>query len=223
MIKATALLLILVPLAFNVTFFLLQRMFDYPNILRRPSSEILTRFHAGGVGLRRAWYAFTLSALLFAPIPVLMHQVFDGDATWYLPVATAFGVLAALCQTLGLMRWPFLVTDLAASYADPKTTPAAREAIAVTFQAFHRYIGVAVGEHLGYVFTSLWTLLVATAILQTDLFHHAFGWVGIVAALGVFAGVFEEAGFKPAALVNAVAYVLWSLWLIALGIVLLFW
>lgn len=34
-------------------------------------------------------------------------------------------------------------------------------------------------------------------------------------------GVFEETGFKPAGAINAISYILWSLWLIALGIVLL--
>jgi Domain of unknown function (DUF4386) len=223
MIAVTAAFLILVPIAFNATFFLLQRMFDYPDILRRPTDEILRRFRDGGPNLRLAWYGFALSALLFTPVPVLVLQVFDGSAPWYLPVATVVGVLAAFAQTLGLMRWPFLVTDLAATYADPKSSPATRDAVAVTFQAFHRNIGVAVGEHLGYIFTAVWSLLLSIAILQTGVFHPVFGWVGIVAALGVFAGVFEETGFKLAGLINALSYVLWSLWLIALGAALLFW
>jgi hypothetical protein len=33
--------------------------------------------------------------------------------------------------------------------------------------------------------------------------------------------VFEETGFKPAGLINAISYILWSVWLIGLGIALL--
>jgi hypothetical protein len=44
-------LLILVPIAFNVLFAELARTFDYPDILRREPGEILTRFHAGGTAL----------------------------------------------------------------------------------------------------------------------------------------------------------------------------
>ena len=44
----TALLLVVVPIAFNVTFFELSRAFDYPDILRREPDEILRRFDAGG-------------------------------------------------------------------------------------------------------------------------------------------------------------------------------
>jgi hypothetical protein len=69
----TGLLLILVPIAFNATFFLLQRAFEYPDILRKPTDTILMRFKEGGAPLRHLWYAFTFSAILFTPVPVLVQ------------------------------------------------------------------------------------------------------------------------------------------------------
>ena len=139
----TGLLLIVVPIAFNASFFLLQRAFEYPDILRQPTDDILRRFKAGGAPLRRLWYAFAVSALLFTPVPILVQQVFGPDAPWYLAVGTLLGVLAGVVQVLGLIRWSFLVPSLADSYTDPHATPAIRESVAVTFQAFHRYVGVA--------------------------------------------------------------------------------
>ena len=50
--NAAGVLLILLPLAFNLFFFLLARRFDYPDILRSPTAEILSRFQAGGVRLK---------------------------------------------------------------------------------------------------------------------------------------------------------------------------
>jgi hypothetical protein len=47
------------------------------------------------------------------------------------------------------------------------------------------------------------------------------GWVGILPAIGVFIGVFEETGFKPAGAINAISYLLWSVWMIAFGVALL--
>jgi hypothetical protein len=70
----TGLLLIVVPIAFNAAFFLLQRAFEYPDILRKPTDYVLQRFKEGGAPLRRLWYAFTLSAVLFTPVPVLVHK-----------------------------------------------------------------------------------------------------------------------------------------------------
>jgi Domain of unknown function (DUF4386) len=217
----TGLLLILVPIAFNATFFLLQRAFAYPDILRQPTEIILRRFKEGGAPLRRLWYAFAFSAVLFTPVPVLVHQVFQPDAPWFLAVGTVIGVLAGLFQTLGLIRWPFLVPFLAEIYTDPKSTQATRESAAVSFQAFHRYAGVAIGEHLGFIFTSTWTVLLSVAIIQTALVNPLFGWLGILPAIGVLVGVFEETGFKAAGAVNAISYILWSGWLIAFGIALL--
>lgn len=221
LILLTGLLLILVPIAFNSTFFLLQRAFAYPDILRQPTEIILRRFQEGGAPLRRLWYAFTLSAVLFTPVPVLVHLVFGPDAPWYLVVGTVIGVLAGVVQFLGLIRWPFLVPSLAEIYTDPKSTQATRDSAAVTFQAFHRYAGVAIGEHLGYIFTSAWTTLLCIAIINTAHVHPLFGWLGILPAIGVLAGVFEETGFKAAGMVNAISYILWSVWLIAFGAALL--
>ena len=41
---ATGVLLIVLPIAYNVLFTLLARSFDYPDILRRPTAEVLERF-----------------------------------------------------------------------------------------------------------------------------------------------------------------------------------
>ena len=59
----TAVLLIAVPIAFNLAFFELGRAFDYPNILRKEPDEILRRFDAGGSGLILRWEALLVSAL----------------------------------------------------------------------------------------------------------------------------------------------------------------
>ena len=221
LLTLTGLLLIIVPIAFNATFILLQRAFSYPDILRKPTDEILRRFKDGGAPLRRLWYVFALSAVLFTPVPVLVQQVFEPDAPWYLLVGTVIGVLAGVVQFLGLMRWPFLVPTFADIYTAPESSQATRDSVAVAFQAFHRYAGVALGEHLGYLFTSVWTLLLCLAIIQTTVVNPLFGWLGIIPALGVFVGVFEETGFKAAGVINAISYLLWSVWLVALGVALL--
>jgi len=217
----TGLLLILLPIAFNATFFLLQRAFEYPDILRKPTEYVLRRFKEGGVPLRRLWYAFAFSAVLFTPVPVMVQQVFQPDAPWYLAVGTALGVLAGAVQFLGLIRWPFLVPSLADMYTQPESTQATRDSVAVVFQAFHRYSGVAIGEHLGYIFTSSWTILLCIAVVQTEMVNPLFGWLGVVPALGGLVGVLEVTGFKAAGMINAISYILWSVWLIAFGIALL--
>jgi len=219
--KLTGLLLILLPVAFNVVFFLLQKSFEYPDILRKPTDYILSRFNAGGKRLIAIWYAFTLAGVLFIPVAILVHQTLASDDTPYMALGTTIGVLAGLALFLGLIRWPFLVPYLAKTYFEPGSTQATRDSIAVVFQAFHQYAGVAIGEHLGYLFTSIWTAFIALAITQSPLLDAWLGWIGFIPAIGIFIGVFEETGFKAAGAINAISYILWSIWLIVVGLVLL--
>src|SRR3954466_3046491 len=99
----TGLLLLVLPIAYNAAFALLGRAFDYPNILRRPTGEILERFAAGGSRLILLWWGFALTAVLLAPAVVLL-SVTLGDANGtILSLATVVGLLAALVQFLGLI------------------------------------------------------------------------------------------------------------------------
>ena len=69
-----AVLLIAAPLWFNATIAVLGKRFGYPDILRRPTEEILERFRAGGPVLIMLWWAFMLSGLLLIGVAVLLSQ-----------------------------------------------------------------------------------------------------------------------------------------------------
>src|ERR687894_1244470 len=225
--RLTGVLLILTPIAFNLLFTLLSVTFEYPDILRQPAGYVLERFDAGGAGLVATWYGFMLTAVLLVPLVVLVHRVLADDRReagepFYLGLATAFGVVAGVMQFLGLARWPFLVPYLADTYTDPASSEATRESVAVVFEAFNRYAGVGVGEHLGYLFTGLWTALVALAMFGSALpFRRWLSLLGMVSAAGVLVGTLEPAGFEAAANIVVVGFVLWSTWLALTGIFLL--
>jgi uncharacterized protein DUF4386 len=223
-----AVLLIVVPIAFNLAFFELGRAFDYPNILRREPDEILRRFAAGGSGLVLRWQALLISALAMLPLVALLAVVLAAP-----PALTALsiviGAAAALVQTLGLVRWPFVVPELARRFvaAEGPDAVATRRTIEVTFATLHRLLGVGIGEHLGYLLTGLWTLLAAASILATAVLP---GWLGLVGLpIGValligaleFVGPNEKDGWPLAGTIVPIAYIAWSLWLIVLGVFLL--
>ncbi len=219
--RVTGLVLIVVPIAFNLVFFALSKAFDYPNILRQPTDEILRRFVAGGSRLVALWYAFAVTSLMAIPMALLLQLVFFGEQPQLALISVVLGVLSGLVQGLGLFRWPFLVPTLAAQYTGPTATPASRDAVGVVFQALHQYLGVAVGEHLGYIFTGSWTIVVSIMMLTSPVFSPLLGAFGIVSAVGIMTGLLEPAGWKPAGAINAISYILWSLWLIIAGIVLI--
>jgi Domain of unknown function (DUF4386) len=225
-----AALLIVVPIAFNVAFFSLGSAFSYPDILRREPDEILRRFHAGGAGLILRWEALLLSALAMLPLVGLLAVVLAADTTLTV-LAIVFGSTAALVQGLGLLRWPFAVPELARRYvaADdlpPVEAAAVRHSVEIVFVTLHRLLGVGVGEHLGYLFTGLWTLVASASILTTTVVASWLGWPGILIGVALlvgtleFVGPNEPEGWKLAGTIVPIAYIAWSIWLLALGIAL---
>lgn len=222
LVLITGLSLIIVPILFNVVFFALGRSFEYPDILRKPTDEILQRFAAGGVRLVTLWYLFGVTALLAVPMSLLVFFVFY-DAQPALAITSAIlGVLSGLVQAFGLFRWSFVVPSFAAVFVASESSSAARDAVRVAFGAFHQYAGVAIGEHLGYLFTASWTFVVATMIGASPLFAPALPLLGIASGIGILVGLLEPAGWKPAGAVNAISYLLWSVWLILVGLTFVF-
>jgi hypothetical protein len=226
-VTVAGVLLLALPVAFNVAFAVLAATFDYPDILRRPTRAILARFREGGTKLLLWWWIFALTAAALAPLAVLVARALDDANGTLVIIGATVGVLAGLVQMLGLIRWPFLVPYLARVDADPDASPARREAVDIVFQSFNRYLGVAVGEHLGYLLTGAWTALVGIAFTQTSA---APGWLGIPgmvigAVLAMcsleFVGPAERDGWKLAALLTPITYIAWSLWLVSCGIALL--
>lgn len=222
---ATGVLLFAVPIAFNLAFFELGRTFDYPNILRRPPDEILRRFAAGGSGLIIRWQAFLAIALAMLPLVALVGVVLSAAG----PLAVAsvvIGSAAALVQALGLARWPFAVPELARRYvaADGPDVAATRETIEVVFATLHRLLGVGIGEHLGYLLTGVWTLLVAASVVSTVVLPAWLGLIGVPVGVALlvgaleFVGPNEERGWPLAGRIVPIAYIAWSLWLMALAV-----
>ena len=229
-VRATGVFLILVPIVFNVAFFELGRAFEYPAILRKEPDEILRRFAAGGTGLLLRWHLLFVSALAMVPLAVLLALVLADDAGSALTTLTVVvGVIAGLVQALGLGRWVFAVPELARRYvaAEGPDGAATRGSIEVAFAVLHRYLGIGVGEYLGYLATGVWTILVGVSILQGAILPGWTAVAGIVIGVALLIGTFEfvgpneRDGWALAGTIVPIAYIAWSIWLIVLGVLLL--
>jgi hypothetical protein len=90
---AASILLIALPIAFNTAFAGLAKTFDYPDILRRPTGEILARFRKSGAGLVLLWWGFAMTAVLFAPLAVLLASTLESadpvSACWRRPSSSS--------------------------------------------------------------------------------------------------------------------------------------
>ena len=210
---------------FNVPYAVLASIFDYPAILRQPAGAVLTRFAAGGAGLIGTWYAFALAALALVPLSAgLAITAARLSRRPALTIGAALaGALAGITQAIGLVRWVFVVPDLArvATGSDPV---AAQMAIG-TFTLINAYGGVAIGEHLGQLLTALFAVLLAR--LQLEEGHRATAGFGFATAalltIGTGEGLMLAAGQDGSLLAagTITGFLALTAWLIATGTLLL--
>jgi hypothetical protein len=154
---------ILLALLFNMPYAILAATFDYPDILRRPAGEVLDAFAASGAGLILTWHAFALAALALVPLALALSLTPErlALAPGLAVSAAILGALAGLTQAIGLVRWVFVIPQLAAAHANPAAQPGVRPAAEALFDLLNAYGGVAIGEHLGQLLTALFVLTLA--------------------------------------------------------------
>jgi hypothetical protein len=203
--KLTASLLILAAVLANVAFTALGSIFNYPDVLDEPAGQVLAAFR-DDQGAVSAWFSvLALSAALLAPVAIGVGRLSPERA---MRIAVPVGIAAAVVQVIGLLRWPLLVPGYAA------------DGDADAFRTASDILGTALGETLGYLLTATWTVLVVTALGR----RYAGRWfqaLGAVSAALVLAGVLSPLGLPVIDTANFAGYVLWSVWLIAFGVVIL--
>ena len=164
--------------------------------------------------------------MLFTALAVLLAIAVDDANRTVVVLGAVVGVLASVVQFLGLIRWPFPVPYLAQVAREAEPDSAAGQAVDVVFQSFNRYLGVAVESTLAMhspasgrsspesrssIRASRPTGS-ASGVLIGPLF--------LICSLE-FVGRVDDTGWKVAELLTPVTYVVWSLWLIAVGVGLL--
>ena len=217
--KTIGMLLIAGAVGVLVPYTVLTIIFDYPDVLREDPGVVLTRFHAGGPQLILVWWAFALGLPLL-PAYVRLGQWLQRQTT-YMQWVTAVGVVSIVVQMAGLLRWVFVVPVLAQLYVSAENE-GTRTTATVVFQAFHQFGGVLLGEHMGQLFTVVWTFMVSLAILQLRLFPRWVAWFGMVTAAIYALAQAELAatvipGFPVWEAAGFIGSTLWLVWLITVG------
>jgi hypothetical protein len=213
--RRTALLLIAAAILANVGFTALGSIFNYPDVLDEPAGRVLASFreHEAAVS---AWFSvLALSAALLAPIAIGVGRLSSKPA---MRIAVRVGIAAAAVQVVGLLRWPILVPGYASDAASGSAGVAA--SARDSFTTASNILGTAIGETLGYLLTATWTALVIVA-LGRRFAGRWFGVLGAAAAGLVLAGVLSPLDLPVVDTANFLGYILWSIWLIAFGVVIL--
>jgi len=203
--KVTAALLIVAAVLANLAFTALGSIFNYPDVLDEPAGEVLASFRAHEDAVSTWFTVLAFSAALMAPIAIGVGRLSSDPR---MRIAVRVGIAAAVVQVIGLMRWPILVPGYA---ADGDTS---------AFRTASDILGTAIGETIGYALTAAWTVLVVLTLGRAiaGRWFRALGWAsaGLVAV-----GVLSPLGLPLVDEANFIGYVLYSVWLIAFGVVLL--
>ena len=214
-------LLIAGAVALFIPYTLLTIIFEYPDILRQDTAVILTKFHEGGSRLVWTWFAFAVTGLPLLPAYILLGQKLEPRSP-LMRTATTIGVIGLVVQMVGLLRWTFVVPVLADTFVGATDEPTKAAAI-VTFKTIHQFGGVILGEHLGQLFTVVWTVLVSLVFAKLKLFPK---WVNGLGLAGSFIYLLAQAelfatvmpGFPVWDLAGFVGSTLWLIWLAIVGI-----
>jgi hypothetical protein len=181
----------------------LGSIFDYPDVLDHPASDVLASFRAHEDAVSTWFVVLAASAALMAPIAVGVGRLSTDPR---MRIAVWVGIAAAVVQVIGLARWPLLVPGYA---ADGDTS---------AFRTAGDVLGTAIGETAGYALTAAWTALVVLTLGRT-IAGRWFSWLGWAAAGLVAVGVISPLGLPLVDEANFIGYVLYSVWLIAFGVV----
>ena len=219
--KTIGVLLIAGAIGVFIPYTILTMIFEYPQILRQDPGIILTKFHDGGTALIITWWTFAILGLPLLVAYILIGQKLETRLP-FIKWVTVFGVISGILQIIALLRWVFVVPVVANSYLSGANA-ATKEAAIISFKTIHQFGGVLLGEHLGQLFTIIWTIMISYAFLKLNIFAGWVSWVGIVASIIYFMAQAELfatiiPGFPVWTMAGFAGSTLWLVWLVIIGI-----
>ena len=223
--KTIGALMIIGAVALFIPYTILTIIFDYPDILRKETADILIQFHQGGNTLIWTLFAFAITGLPLLPAYIMLGKNLE-TKTPLMRIATTIGVIGLVVQMVGLLRWTFVVPVLADIFVSTNDE-ALKAASIMAFKTIHQFGGVQLGEHLGQLFTIAWTVMVTISFARLKIAPRWINWLGYVsssiyllAQADLFATVMP--GFPVWDLAGFIGSTLWLVWLVAVGVVMIY-
>ena len=222
--RRTGILFIIGAFAFASAATVLSSTFDWPDILREPSSVVLPAVVEGGTGLIWTWFATAWTyAILLVPI-LLLPAALDRRGDPVLRAATYLGATSVVLSLVGFLRWVFVVPPLAEAYVAGDAVT--RAAVDAAWVAQHQFGGALLGEHLGQLLVIGWSVTVSLLILRRGGLPPWVGVTGLVVSLiyllnqgDILATAIP--GFPVWELAGLLGSTGWGLWVAALGVAVL--
>ena len=207
--KVTAALLILAAVLANVGLHRARLDLQLPGRARRAGGRRARRRSATHEGAVSAWFTvLALSAALLAPIAIGVGRLSSDAARCGSRCGS--GSPRRSCRSIGLLRWPILVPGYAAD-GDTSTRSGRRATSSAPRSA----------RRSATLLTAAWTALVIVALgraLRRALVHRARRRRPRRSSSSACS---RRSTSRSSTTANFIGYVLWSVWLIAFGVVML--
>jgi hypothetical protein len=195
----------------------LSAVFEFPDILRRPGSEVLPKYSDNASIVRPMYWLLAMTGLALIALSVELGRLLATRASGPARMVTGFGVATGVFWSLGYARWPIAVPYLADLYKNGD-----KERAGELYELLNRYAGMTVGEHLGFITMGVFAIALAFGLKQAGIGPKWMFPVGLVGGALIAITAYEQ--YNPDATIfgalNGLANTIWFVWLLALGVVL---
>lgn len=193
---------------------ILGAKFDFPDILRQPAANAFALFKQNQSSIVFGYYIFLISSLLFIPLSYLLQRIlFQTQNKVALNMLVGLGITTAIFQCIGFVRWIFVMPFLTENYYK---NPENQKTIELIYETLNRFLGMSVGEHLGFIAMGLWTICLGCILLEHPKFKLWVAFPGIPIGAMLIISLGEHFGGDFASVFgkfNFLANTLWSIWL----------
>ncbi len=200
---------------FLVPLIVLGQAIGWPASLRLPAEQALPLIGRNVTAVQIGYWGYLLTVVAMVPFVLALRRFAQSNGVKALLADTmaAFGLLAALLKSLGIVRWLVVMPELARVHASTSDA-ALRIALETSYVAINGYAG-SVGELLGVqLFSGLWLILLGLIFRRIGMSLHAVA--SIVIGIGFGATAFRTIWPVLHAL-GAVVPPVALLWLLALA------
>ena len=198
---------------------ILGSKFDFPDILRQPASKAFELFQANQSSVILGYYIFLISSLIYIPLSYSLREtLFKPNLKPLLELLTGLGITTAIFQTIGFVRWIFVMPFLTERYF---TDPQSKNTITLIYDFVNRYAGMSIGEHLGFLAMGSWTLVLSFILICHSGFKKILGYFGLLIGFGLIISVLENFGGSAAGFfgtLNFFANTIFTFWIVAIAI-----
>lgn len=152
-------------LSYVLVFSYLALTFGYPDVLDKPAQDVLPALLKLGDGGRAVWALYAMLPLLLIPTALALHDHFATQHSAKMTLGLISMVVSACCMTIGLIRWPTLMHELATIASNQ---PELQAQLHTLYHLLNLFLGKVIGEFLGEMFLNTFLSVAGLTLLRSE-------------------------------------------------------